>query len=195
GVVTERNFFPGDFVRAATESGAHLPLVTVQRTDRFRVVVQIPDRDVPYADVDDPAVVEIDALPGQKFAGQVARVSDSEAPQTRLMHVEIDLRNPTGKIRHGMYGRVTIILEHSDLLSVPPSCLVGKAEDGKGSVYVVRDGHAHLVPVEYGTDNGLRVAIHKGLQAGDEVILHPGNSISDGTPVYVDVDARAKTTR
>jgi RND family efflux transporter MFP subunit len=195
GVITQRNFFPNDYVRAATESSTQLPLLTVQRTDLFRVVVQIPDRDVPYCDVGDPAVVEIDALPGQKFPGKVARIADSEDPQTRLMHVEIDLPNKTGRIRHGMYGRVTILLDHSDLLSVPTSCLVGKAENGKGSVYVVRDGRARLVPVEYGTDNGLRVAIHKGLQADDEVILHPGSNISDGTPVHVNGDARAKTTR
>src|SRR5204862_855031 len=126
GVITERNFFPSDFVRAANEGGAHLPLLTVQRTDRMRVVVQIPDRDVPYCDPGDPAIVEIDALPGQKLLAKVSRVARSEDHDTRLMHVEIDLPNPTGKICNGMYGKVTIILEESDLLTVPPSSLLAK---------------------------------------------------------------------
>jgi RND family efflux transporter MFP subunit len=183
GFITKRNFFPNDYVRAASEGGGQPPLLTVQRTDLFRVVVQVPDRDVPYCKVGDPAVVEIDAIPGTKFPAKVARLSYSEDTETRLMHVEIDLANPTGLIRDGMYGRVTITLEKSKYLSVPPSCLVGKVKDGKGSVYVVRGGVAHLVPVQIGQDNGLRVAILSGLRADDRVILNPGNKIEDGVPV------------
>lgn len=183
GVVTRRNFFPSDFVRAASEGSAREPLLTVQRTDLFRVVVQVPDRDVPYVDVGDTATIDIDALPGQQFTGKVSRLAESEDPQTRLMHVEIDLPNPSGKIRNGMYGRVAILLDHSDALSVPASSLVSKGEDGKASVFVVRDGVVRRVPVVYGSDNGLRVAIIKGLTGDDQVVLHPGSNLEDGTPV------------
>jgi HlyD family secretion protein len=185
GVVTERNFFCGDFVRAASEGGSHLPLLTVQRTDLFRVVVQIPDRDVPYAKAGESAAVEIDALAGEKFPGKVARVSRSEDPQTRLMHVEIDLPNPSDKICDGMYGRVTILLSKSTLLSIPSSCLIGNPQEGKGMVYVVRDGRAHLLPVQVGADNGLRVGIIRGLKADDHVIRHPGGGLEEGTVVTV----------
>jgi HlyD family secretion protein len=185
GIITKRNFFPSDFVRAANEGGAHIPLLTVQRTDLMRVVVQIPDRDVPYCDPGDPALVEIDALPGQKLPAKVSRIALSEDHDTRLMRVEIDLPNPTGKICNGMYGKVTIILEKSELLTVPPSCLVGQAQDAKGQVYVVRDGRAHLIPVTIGADNGLQVAIVNGLAMNDEVILRPGSDIADGTLVTV----------
>jgi RND family efflux transporter MFP subunit len=185
GVVTERNYFRNDYVRAASE-GANAPLLTVQRTDLFRVVVQVPDRDVPYARPGNPATVEIDALPGVKLPAKVARVSRSEDPQTRLMPVEIDLPNDeSGKIADGMYGRVTITLEKSDMLAVPCSCLAGKPHDGKGSVYVVRDGHARLVPVRVGGDNGLHVGIVSGLRADDQVIDHPGPGVEDGAEVTV----------
>jgi len=188
GIVTQRNYFRMDYIRAASEGG--LPVLTVQRTDKFRIVVQVPDRDVPYCDVGDQAVVELDALPGLKFPGVVSRKSDSEDSQTRMMQVEIDLPNPTGKIRNGMYGRATIILDHSDLLAVPSSCLAGKAQDGKGTVFVVRNGVAHKVPVEYGQDNGLVVAIRKGLTEQDQVVLHPGN-LTDGMAVVLSTDSHA----
>lgn len=186
GVITNRNLFPGDFIRAANESGSHLPLLTVQRTDRVRVVVQIPDRDVPYADPGDSAVVEIDALPGQKLEGKIARIASAEDPRTRLMHVEIDLPNPTGKICQGMYGQVTIVLDKgADLLWLPSSCLAGKSQDGKGVIYVVRDGSAHRTAIRLGADDGLRVAVESGLTADDAVVLHPGNGLADGAPVAV----------
>src|SRR5262249_54865278 len=143
GVITQRSLFPGGFVRSAIGGNPPAPLLTVERTDKVRVVVQIPDRDVPYADPGDPAVVELDALPGPPLLSKIARTSSAEDPQTRLMRVEIDLPNPDGKIRLEMYGRVTILLERApDLLSIPSSCLVGKAADGKGAVYVVREGCA-----------------------------------------------------
>ena len=125
--------FPGDYVRAATDSGGGRPLLTVERTDKMRVVFQMPDRDVPYCNVGDRAVVEIDALPGPPLEAKVSRMASSEDPTSRLMHVEIDLPNPTGKIAQGMYGHVTIFLDQgADLLSVPSSALTGKGEQGNG---------------------------------------------------------------
>jgi len=184
GVVTYRAMFPGDFVRAANENGS-VPLLTVQRTDLFRVVVQVPDRDVVYADPGDPAKVAIDSLPGPPFSAKISRISPSQDPKTHLMHVEIDLPNPTGKIHNGMYARVTILLDKAaDKYSIPSSCLAAKSEAGdKGTVYVVRDGHAHAVAVNLGEDSGLRVAVLKGLGADDRVILHPGNALTEGTAV------------
>lgn len=183
GVVTLRNFFPGDFVRAANEGGAHTALLTVQRTELMRVVVNIPDRDVPYCDPGDTAVIEIDALPGRKFQAKVSRIARSEDRDTRLMHIEIDLPNPDGKISNGMYGKVTILLEKSELFSIPSSCLVGKAQDGKGNVYVVKNGQSHLIPVTIAADNGLQAAIQTGLSANDDVILRPGSGLGEGATV------------
>jgi HlyD family secretion protein len=184
GVITHRSFFPGDFIRAATES-THTPLLTVQRTDLMRVIVQVPDRDVILCDPGDPATLEIDALPGQKFYAKVSRIAQSQDPQTRLMRVEIDLPNPTGKIRNGMYGRATILLDKAaDKFSVPTTCLVNKSEDGsKGTVYTVKSGHAHLTEVRLGEDDGLRVAVVSGVGAGDQVILRPGSALADGAEV------------
>jgi RND family efflux transporter MFP subunit len=184
GIITQRSLFVGDFVRAGTESGGRPPLLTVQRTDLFRVVVQVPDRDVPYCDPGDSAIVEMDALPGVVFPAKVSRVASSEDPDTRLMRVEIDVASPKRQIRNGMYGRVTIILDKGvDQLTLPSSCLVGRSRDGKSSVYVVKNGRARLTPINVGQDNGLRVAVVSGLSQNDAVILSPGSEIAEGIPV------------
>lgn len=184
GVITQRNFVPGDFVRAA-DGNPRQPLLTVQRTDRMRVIVQIPDRDVPYADPGDEAVVEIDALPDEKFPAKIARIASMEDASTRLMQAEIDLPNPQGKIRNGMYGHVTIVLEKTQLLAVPVSCLIGKPQNGKGSVFVVRGGRARQVSVRIASDDGVNIGIVSGVTAKDAVIHHPGG-IEDGAPVITD---------
>jgi HlyD family secretion protein len=190
GVITYRAKFRGDYVKAATDAGGSQPLLTVERTDKMRVVFQMPDRDVPYCNVGNRAVVEIDALPGPPLEAKVSRMTSSEDANSRLMHVEIDLENPTGKIAQGMYGHVTIFLDQgADLLSVPSSCLTGKEEHGKGTVFVARDGKARLTPVVVGTDNGVRIAIPKGLKADDEIVLHPTGDLVDGAAVVASPEA------
>jgi RND family efflux transporter MFP subunit len=195
GVVTHREFFPGDFIRTAT-SGQGKPLYTLERIDKVRVVVQVPDRDLPYANVGDEAVVQIDALPNQKFHAQVSRTAESEDPHTRLMRVEIDVGNPRRTVkdgeaprrllRQGMYGRATIILEkgNPNSLTIPSSCLVNMPDSEESGVYVVRDGKAHLVPVVLGLDTGIQVEILKGLKPDDQVVVNHG-VVTDGTPVTV----------
>ena len=132
GVVTSRKFHRGSFILAA-DHGGDMPLLTVARTDVVRVVVQVPDRDVPYTNVGDAATIEIDALPGKLFTGKVSRVADSENPQTRTMRVEIDLPNDKDLLREGMYGRATIQLEPpSAALTIPAGALSARRPTAKG---------------------------------------------------------------
>jgi RND family efflux transporter MFP subunit len=184
GVITYRSMNPGDFVRAANSGAVVNPLLTVQRTDLFRVVVLVPDRDVEFISKGKSATMEIDSLPGRQFTATVSRIATSLDTQTRLMRVELDLPNPTGKIYHGMYGQVTIVLEKgTDVLSIPSPCIVGKAANGKASVYVVRAGRAQKVEVQVGMDSGLRVAVLKGLSKDDQVILNPSSDLAEQSEV------------
>jgi RND family efflux transporter MFP subunit len=198
GVVTKRNFHPGkdgrpgDFIKAADQGGT-VPLLAVERTDLMRVVIQVPDRDVPYVSLGDPAVIEIDALPGVEYKTRdgktvaVSRWADAEDPTTRTMRTEVDVPNPDGKLRHGMYGRATLILSEGtpNALRVPSAALVGKSDGGRGAVRVVRDGAVHLVPVRYATDNGLEVEVVSGLAPTDSVIVRATGPVEEGTPVAV----------
>jgi RND family efflux transporter MFP subunit len=198
GVITRRSFFPGDFIKSA-DQGGNTPLLAVERTDKMRVVVQVPDRDVPYIDVGDQAVVEIDALPGVTYKTDadrkvvVSRWSNAEDPATRTVRTEVDIENPDGKLRHGMYGRVTLILSTGTpgAVHIPSGALVGKAEGGRGTVRVLKDGKVHLVPVRYSLDNGVEAEIVSGLTAEDQVIVRANGPVEEGTPVTVDAPAPA----
>jgi RND family efflux transporter MFP subunit len=182
GEICHRYFFPGDYIRSAAE-GATQPLLTIQRTDKLRVVVRLPDSAVPYLDKGDPATVRIDSLPGRKFAGRVSRKAGTEDPSTRLMRTEIDLPNPTGEISDGMYGKVKILLDRfPDLLSIPSSSVL-RSKDGRTSVFVVKDGRLKLQEVRLSKDNGLRVAVVSGLALDDLVVRIPSAALTAGSEV------------
>ncbi|MBS0208362.1 MAG: efflux RND transporter periplasmic adaptor subunit [Planctomycetes bacterium] len=184
GVITFRGYHRGDFIKAA-DQGVSQPVVSVARVDLMRVIVPIPDRDVPYAEPGDGVFVEIDALPGRKFTGKLSRIAVIEDDKTRNMRAEVDLPNTERVLRGGMYGRVTIELQPAApaAVQIPSSCLVGGVRDGQGAVFVVRDGKARKTPIQVGTDNGIAVEVLGGLTVKDLVVASNSGAIQDGTPV------------
>jgi len=208
GVVTKRNFHPGKdstagaFIKSA-EQGGTVPVLTVERTDVMRVIVQVPDRDVPFVTANATAVVEIDAIPGVKFDRngkdklKLARWASAQDPATRTMRVEVDVSNPVdvkhpyGILTHGMYGRVTLTLQPGETTAFRvPSGTVHR-DGGKTTVRVVRLDRVHAVPVTLGTDNGVDVEILAGLTPDDRIVVRSSGPVEDGAAVTV---AAAKAT-
>jgi len=185
GVVTFRGdgIHKGAFIRSAADGNSE-PLLAVATTDRMRTVVLVPDPDVPFCNVGDPASVKIDALGGRVFKGKVSRMAESEDLKDRTMRVEIDLPNDQGLLRDGMYGRAVIELEPpSKNLTIPSTCLIEQNGHGDGAVFVVRDGKVTRVKIRVGKDSGLRVEVLSGLSEDDQVIAQITPSITEGTIV------------
>ncbi|HEY7158907.1 MAG TPA: efflux RND transporter periplasmic adaptor subunit [Gemmataceae bacterium] len=184
GVVTKRNFHNRDFIRDASQGGA-LPMLMVARTDKMRIIVQVPDRDVPYLHEGAPADLKIDTLSDRHFKGTVARKAYQEAYDTRTMRTEVDILNPDGLLTDGMYGEIVIHLGREKGLRIPSKCLVGDEKDDERSVFVVRDGRAREVKVQVGIDDGIETTIHDGLSKSDRVVVERPPGLADGMRVEV----------
>lgn len=74
-----------------------------------------------------------------------------------------------------------IVWEKADVLRVPNSALFRHAKGW--AVFRARQGRAVQQVVEIGRRNGLDAEVIRGLQVGDEVILHPSDKIRDGVQV------------
>jgi HlyD family secretion protein len=185
GVITVRNFHEGDFIRAGNDSG-NQPVLVVARTDLMRVIVDVPDPDVPYTHAGARAELRIGSLSGQVFTGKVARTAWSEAYSTRTMRTEIDLPNPKESLADGMFGAATIYLgAHPNALTIPTACLSGPEKDGRRSVFVVRDGKARRLEVRVGRDDGIHAEVLSGLRPDDQVIEAHGSGLADAAAVAV----------
>jgi len=66
---------------------------------------------------------------------------------------------------------------------VPASALFRVGDDW--SVFVAENGKARLRTVSVGRSSGLVTQVLDGLQAGEEVILHPDDRIGEGVRVEV----------
>jgi RND family efflux transporter MFP subunit len=182
GVVTVRNYHKGDFIKSG-DKGDELPILVVQRQDLMRLIIQVPDADVPLCDPGDPVDFTISALTHKYENLKVARISRCQDQKTRTMRVEVDIDNKDGKLRDGMYGDATIHLQkgRKDAVCVPSSVL--KKIRTKTVVYVVRDQVAHEVPVQVGQNNGTEAEVVSGLRPNDLVIDHPNTQVLDGVAV------------
>lgn len=195
GVVTTRNYHEGDYIQAA--SHGDLPLLVVHRIDLMRVVVQVPDTDVPFCRPGDLAELMVSTLPQVKFpVYRVSRTSRSQDQKTRTMQIEVDVPNDKGLLQDGMYGLVTVHFKKFQqegpkascaAVCVPSSAL--RRESDKTVAYVVRNGCVHPVAVDVGNDDGSCIEVLSGLQPGDEVVNHPGPQLHDGVAVRVIPDS------
>lgn len=187
GVVARRLVDRGALVQSAMTSRT-TPLFTVQRIDKFRIFIEVPESDIAFVRPGCSAKVKPYGIDGAELVGTIARAASSLKPDTRTMRTEIDLDNGDGRLMHGMYAQVVVELdERASALTVPASSLL--TEGKETFVYTVVDERAVRTPVRIGLDDGVRVQITDGLTDGSLVVVTGKGLISDGSmlrPVRMD---------
>ncbi len=181
GRVVARSLDTGALAREGTTSGA-VPVVTIARTDRLRLAFDVPEPLVRQVRPGLEVRVRYDAFPGEESVAKVARVSGALDPATRSMRAEVDLDNPKGRFRPGMYASVTITAPPAEsAVGVPSRAVRGQGDDRFCLVAV--DGVLHRRPVVVTEDDGRRAIITEGLTAGDRVCVAASPLVAEGMPV------------
>jgi RND family efflux transporter MFP subunit len=180
GVVTERNVNRGDFVQPATTMTAR-PLLSVARTDIVRIFVDVAEMDSPMVEAGRVGYVNVQALPDRVVEGKVTRTSWALGAN-RTLHTELDLPNPSGLLRPGMYATAHIILQERPQVRVlPRSAIVGEGK--QASCWTVKNGRAARVSITPGLQVGNDVEVTSGLQEDELVIQSPPATFQEGQPV------------
>jgi RND family efflux transporter MFP subunit len=197
GYATIRAPFDGIVTKRWVDRGAMIkdpavPLLTLMRTNVVRVLLDIPERDIPLVNSaeqnpnpdgkGDPVVLQFPALRGLEFAGHVTRLAAALDPATRTMRAEVHLDNREGYLRPGMYGTASVTLDERDyVLTVPSTALVRRGKSVE--VFYVANpagepprGVVQRAEVELGLDDGRRVEIRNGL-TGKEWVIAKGNGV------------------
>jgi HlyD family secretion protein len=164
GFVAKRNVDAGAWV------SQNAPLVSVVDISSLRLVANIVEKDLRMVGVGDPAIVEVDALPGEKFKGRVARVSPILDPATRTAQMEVEVPNRDYRLKPGMYAKVNLEMEGRDnVLIVPKISLVDS--EGQRGVYQPNDNsRAQFKAVKVGLEDNERAEILEGLREGETIV-------------------------
>jgi RND family efflux transporter MFP subunit len=181
GVITRRHVDVGDLTEPGNHGGS---LFTIDRDDIVRIVVSVPEMYATEVDIGDRALIRLQAIAGKEFEGTVTRTSWTLDSKTRTLRAEIDIKNPTGTLRPGLYAYVTIIVdEHKGALCVPSTALV--KEDSKTFCVVVANGKAKRTPVVLGLDDGTRAEIISGLTGDEDIVKAYASSLVQDQAVQI----------
>jgi RND family efflux transporter MFP subunit len=183
GVVTQRYANLGALMQAGTSSSTQaMPLVRLSQDDVFRLVIPVPESYVKYIKIGDPVEVRVPSL-DKTFPGKVARFSVDVTMDTRTMHTEVDVPNPSRLLIPGLYAEATIRLEHkNDALAVP---LQAVSQTGERATVLIVDANNKIAErkVTLGLQTSSDAEVSAGLQEGDRVVVSDRSALKQGMDV------------
>ncbi|MGE3275806.1 MAG: efflux RND transporter periplasmic adaptor subunit [Vicinamibacterales bacterium] len=171
GFVGKRNVDAGAWV------SQNAPVASVVEISSLRLVANVVEKDLRYVQAGDPAVVAVDAYPGEEFKGRIARVAPVLDPATRTAEMEIEIPNSDNRLKPGMYARVELqVEEHTNTLVVPKSAVVDY--DGQRGLFKAsEEQRAVFVPVKIGIEEPDKAEILDGVAEGDRIVVDGAGSL------------------
>jgi RND family efflux transporter MFP subunit len=183
GLIMKRFADPGAMIQAGTASQSQaMPVVRLAQIDRLRMIVPVPESHAGRIHVGAPVTIRVNSL-NRTLSGAVSRFGGDLQIATRTMDVEIDVANPGGLIRPGMYADATLTLEKRDhTLGIPIQALTSR--EGKRFVMVV-NGESALEEREIrtGIETAEKVEVLEGLSREERVVIGSRGQLKPGQRV------------
>lgn len=211
GTIVRRFVDHGAFVQPAQGNSGAKPLFAITQTDKVRVVIPVPGRKSYKIRPGQEAVFHtIGGLPGVTVEGTITRSADTLDETSRMLRVEMYLKNPvtnsrmirdgrgwkpradneSGKtanekvaVRPGMFGVVTVRNEWKQLRMIPATALGGEGDEQ----YVLEfdAGKSELIKrhVTVVFNDAQTVGISAGIPVGAQIVAAGVSQFKDGQKV------------
>jgi RND family efflux transporter MFP subunit len=180
GLVTEIKTAVGSSV------GPSASIMTLIPPD-MQVVVNVDASQLPQIQVGQSANLSVESFPRDAFSGTVKSIAPVLDPRTRTAAVQVDIPDPQGKLKPGMFTQLAIQLgQHQAALMVPREAVltmgsVDPTARPQQVVYTVADGRVHKQVVSIGVSDGKSTELLQGgIQEGMDVVLNPRPDFLDG---------------
>jgi RND family efflux transporter MFP subunit len=180
GVITKRFVDNGTLVEAGTASNTG-PLVELAQSDLLRLRFPVPEAETPLVLINGGVGVSVEAL-HKAFSAKIARDSWDIDRSTRTMIVEVDVPNPAGDFKAGMYASVTFSTQDAEgVLAVPLQAL--SFGESPSILVVGRDNTIEERKVAVGMRTASLAEIRSGLAQGDLVVVGDRSGLTPGVTV------------
>jgi RND family efflux transporter MFP subunit len=139
------------FVDEGAMLAPNASIVSILDINRLIAVIYVIERDYPKVRVGQEGVISTDAFRGKGFYGKVARIAPLLKETSREARVEMEVPNPKGFLKPGMFIRVQMEFAKKEDVTVVPIRALTK-RNGKQGVFVAdtQELRAHFVPLTLG---------------------------------------------
>jgi RND family efflux transporter MFP subunit len=189
GIITKRFADLGSLIQAGTSSDTQsLPLVQLAQDSLLRLRFPVPEAQTPFIENGRKVEVTVPAL-DRTFIGTIIRYAWLINRSTRTMTTEVDVENPQGVIKAGMYAYVKLPLRVANqALAVPLQALSNG--DNPTVLVLAKDGRLEERKVKVGIRTAEKAEIVSGLVKGDPVVVGNRAGLDAGEkvkPKFVDL--------
>jgi membrane fusion protein (multidrug efflux system) len=179
GLVSSRSIQPGEKVSPDNR------LLDVIDLNKLELEAAVPASDIMNVALGQEVQVRIEGLPNP-LIGKVARINPATQAGSRSFMTYIQVDNPQGVLRAGMFGEAQLTLaKKSGVLTVPQSAVQGTIDNQY--VYVIENDRLERKAIEPGLrgddGRGAAVEIVAGLDNGAQIIKNNLGNLRPGTPV------------
>jgi RND family efflux transporter MFP subunit len=113
----------------------------------------------------------------------VTRTANALDANTRTLLTQVDVPNPDGALRPGMYLQVKFVVARATPSVLIPSAALVWRPDGAVVPVLDKDRRVRYRTVQTGRDFGAEMEVVTGLEGGETVIVHPGDALAEGREV------------
>ena len=139
GTVIERLVTEGQYV----EEGE--PLLRLADLSRVWIYADVYEYELPFIRTGMPVEVLPRGIPGTTITGRIEFIDPVVHEESRTVKVRLEVDNPRGVFKPGMYARVRIRAPYKKTLAVPVSAVL---LTGRRAVVIVSEGDGIMRPVE-----------------------------------------------
>ncbi|MGN6369678.1 MAG: efflux RND transporter periplasmic adaptor subunit [Phycisphaerae bacterium] len=169
GQVLERPVTLGELVGPDRDA-----LIVLADLRTLWVIADVPEVQLPGVALGAEARIHLVAAEKQPITGKVSFVDPELDPGTRSARIRIEVTNPDGTLRPGMFAQAEIVGRPSDqaVLALPEDAI--QTIDGVPAVFKPVAGESGVFakqPVEVGAPVGGMVPVISGLREGDEAVV------------------------
>jgi RND family efflux transporter MFP subunit len=163
GFVTERKAFPNQKVTPDSD------LYTITDLSRVWIVADVFESDITSITLGTAASVIFPNGGPPSIAAKVNYIQPQVDPMTRTLKVRLDANNPGLRMKPDMFVNVEFGVVNAEQLVIPVEAVLDTGE--RQTVFVdLGDGYLEPRQVVVGSRSGDRVAITRGLSAGERVV-------------------------
>lgn len=178
GVVGLRSIAVGEYVTKGEQ------LVVLSRVDPIKVDFRLPEVELGSVSVGAKIKIEVDALPGKAWEGEVFAIDPQVDINGRALQLRARVANRGGELKPGLFARVELTTaSRQNAVVVPETAVVSQGRER--FVFTIRDGKAVRSKIVTGLRQPGVVEIVQGLSKDDVVVVTGQQRLRDGIPVDV----------